>query len=153
MQEALQRAGVVFEWKVGARPTRTAGEAAAALGVSAAAIVKSLVFIAGDAPVLVLVAGHHRVDLARLSQLLGQRVRRARGEEVKHATGFPPGVVPPCGHAQRLRTLCDAGLLAMPRVWAAGGAPGEVFAIQPQELVRATQAEVVSLSAETQEHS
>lgn len=149
VQEALQRAGVTFQWKVCARPTRTAGEAAAALGVSVEAIVKSLVFIAGNVPVLVLVAGHHRADLARLSEVLGQQVRRAHGEEVKRATGFAPGVVPPCGHTQRLRTLCDAALLELATVWAAGGAPGEVFALQPQELVRATQAEVVSLSGET----
>jgi len=128
VQEALQRAGVAFEWRVCAQPTRTASEAAAALGVSVAAIVKSLVFMAGEAPVLVLVAGHHRVDLAQLSQVLGQQVRRARGEEVKRATGFSPGVVPPCGHAQHLRTLCDAALLEMSKVWAAGGTAREVFA-------------------------
>jgi len=146
VQQALEEAGVEFEWRVCATPTRTAAEAAAALGVGVDTIVKSLVFMAGDWPVLVLVAGQHRADPVRLHATLGRAVRPARGKEVMRATGFPPGEVPPCGHRQPLLTLCDASLLRPERIWAAGGAPAEVFGIRPDDLVRVTSARLVELA-------
>lgn len=146
VRQALERAGIQCEWRVCAAPTRTAAQAAAALGVEVDAIVKSLLFIAGDSPVLVLVAGHHRADVARLSAALGRPVRRARAGEVVRVTGFLPGEVPPCGHPQHLPTLCDAALLTRERVWAAGGTPTAMFGIRPDDLVRVAGAQVLPLA-------
>ncbi|MFQ5817684.1 MAG: YbaK/EbsC family protein [Terriglobia bacterium] len=149
VQQALEQAGVAFEWRVCRKPTRTAAEAAAALGVEVEAIVKSLIFLADETPVLVLVAGHHRADPTRLSAVLGRRVRQARGEEVVRVTGFVPGGVPPCGHAERLPAFCDRALLTPARVWAAGGAPAEMFSLRPEDLVRVTNAQVIDLAEDS----
>ncbi|MFQ5927928.1 MAG: aminoacyl-tRNA deacylase [Terriglobia bacterium] len=149
VQQVLEQAGVVFERRVCGRPTRTAAEAAAALGVAIEAIVKSLIFMADDVPVLLLVAGHHRADPGRLGALLGRSLRQARGEEVVRATGFAPGEVPPCGHPERLPTFCDRALLTPGRVWVASGAPAEMLGLRPEELVRVTNAQVVDLAAES----
>lgn len=118
--------------------TRTAVEAAAACGVSVGQIVKSLVFLAADGPVLVLASGANLVDEQRLGMVLGGPVRRADAESVRAATGFAIGGVPPVGHARPLPVVIDRDLLGYDRVVAAAGTPRAVFAIAPQELCRVT---------------
>jgi len=116
--------------------TATSADAAAAIGTSVERIVKSLVFMAGEAPVLVLASGSNRVDTRKLADLAGQSVRRANADQVREATGFAIGGVPPLGHAQALRTFVDRDLLQYDEVWAAAGTPNSVFAIAPEHLVR-----------------
>lgn len=127
--------------------TRTAAEAAAAIGCDVAQIVKSLVFIADDQPVLVLTSGANRVDEDRLATALGAaQVRKATAEEVRTATGYAIGGTPPFGHDRALTVLCDRDLLAFEVVWAAAGTPMDVFAVRTDQLVEAAGARVLDLA-------
>jgi Cys-tRNA(Pro) deacylase len=124
--------------------TRTAEDAARAIGCDVAQIVKSLVFMADDgAPVLALTSGANRVDTDRLAAIAGARsVRRASPEEARAATGFAVGGTPPFGHPNPVRTFLDRDLLAFGEVWAAAGTPDAVFRTEPGELERVTGAEI-----------
>lgn len=116
--------------------TRTAGEAAAAIGCELAQIVKSLVFEADGEPFLVLMDGSSRVDLDRVREALGGvEVKRANADVVRAATGYAIGGVPPFGHVTRMRVLADRGLLAHDTVWAAAGTPHTVFPLDPETLI------------------
>jgi prolyl-tRNA editing enzyme YbaK/EbsC (Cys-tRNA(Pro) deacylase) len=127
--------------------TRTAPEAAAAVGVEVRQIVKSLVFMADEAPVLALVAGDHRLDVEKLKAVLGAgEVRRATADEVRTATGFSIGGVPPFGHPAPLRTVLDEGLRRDPEVWAAAGTPHAVFGIDPEALAARAGAQVADVA-------
>jgi prolyl-tRNA editing enzyme YbaK/EbsC (Cys-tRNA(Pro) deacylase) len=126
--------------------TRTADDAARAIGVGVSQIVKSLVFRAGDDTLVVLCSGASRVDEAKLAPVVGATgVRRATAVEAKDATGYAIGGVPPFAHAAPCRVLCDRGLLAYDVVWAAAGLPDAVFAIAPAELVRVSGATVADV--------
>lgn len=118
---------------------RTAAQAAAQLGVEVAQIANSLVFEADGAPLLVLASGGHRVDTAKVADLLGAtRVVRATPEFVREHTGFAIGGVPPVAHAAPLRTLVDVALQDYDEIWAAAGHPHSVFPTTYDELVRIT---------------
>ena len=126
--------------------TRTAVDAAAAVGCDVAQIVKSLVFVVDGSPVVALVGGADRLDEARLAAVAGGTdVRRATAEEVRAATGFAVGGVPPLGHATELRCFVDDALLAHDVVWAAAGTPMHVFSAPPAALVEAAGAEVATV--------
>jgi len=117
--------------------TRTAQDAALDIGCTVGEIVKSLVFIADAAPVVVLCSGADRVDEAKLRNALGaSAVRRATADEAKSATGYAIGGVPPFAHATELRVIVDEGLFAFATVWAAAGLPDAVFPIAPADLLR-----------------
>lgn len=138
---------VVAEFPEG---TRTAADAAAAVGCEVDAIVKSLIFLADDRPVLVLVSGGNRVDEARLASILdAATVRKANADEVRAATGYAIGGTPPFGHTGEgvSTVLLDATLLEHDTVWAAAGTPTTVFAIPPARLVAAAGARVVGIAA------
>ena len=120
--------------------TRTAADAAAAIGCEVGAICKSLVFRVGDEPLLVIASGANRVDERRLGAV------KADAAFVREQTGFAIGGVPPYGHARPLRTILDEDLLAYETVWAAAGSPTSVFPIAPEELVRRTGASVQPVS-------
>lgn len=126
--------------------TRTAQDAARLIGCAVGEIVKSLVFLADGAPVVVLCSGAARVDEPKLRDVLGASgVRRATADEAKSATGYAIGGVPPFAHASEVRVIVDRGLLAFTTVWAAAGLPDAVFPIAPRDLVRlsaATEADV-----------
>jgi len=127
--------------------TRTAQDAAREIGCAVAEIVKSLVFLADGAPVVVLCSGADRVDEAKLtSALRATGIRRATADEAKAATGFAIGGVPPFAHAMDLRVLVDEGLFAFATVWAAAGLPDAVFPIAPVDLVRLASAVVLDVS-------
>jgi prolyl-tRNA editing enzyme YbaK/EbsC (Cys-tRNA(Pro) deacylase) len=116
--------------------TRTAAEAAAALGCELSEICKSLIFAADGVPVLVLMDGASRVDLDRVREALGaERVTRAKADVVRETTGYAIGGVPPFGHRTRTRVLADRSLLDHDVVWAAAGTPYTVFPMQPKDLV------------------
>jgi prolyl-tRNA editing enzyme YbaK/EbsC (Cys-tRNA(Pro) deacylase) len=122
--------------------TRTAEDAARAIGCHVGQIVKSLVFVAGTEPVLALTSGPSRADTGRLAELLGGRfVRRADPQEARRATGFAIGGTPPFGHPRPLRALCDRDLLGYQEVWAAAGTPQAVFPISPEDLLLCSGAE------------
>lgn len=117
--------------------TRTAEDAGRQLGVPVEQIVKSLVFIARGEAVVVLCSGADRVDEGRLAAALGApSVRRATAEEVKRATGYAIGGVPPFAYGRSLAVLCERRLVDLDLVWAAAGLPDAVFAISPPDLVR-----------------
>ena len=119
-------------------PTPTADAAAASLGVSVGAIVKSLVFLLDDDPVLILVSGAHQVDLDATGQRLGGTLTRAPLELVKHSTGQPIGGIAPVGHPTNLPTFVDETLSDYPELWAAAGHPNTVFKTTCSELLRIT---------------
>ncbi len=118
--------------------TATASDAAASIGTTVGRIVKSLVFMAGAQPVLVLASGPNRVDVDKVGRLLGQPITRASADQVRALTGFAIGGVPPVGHTQPLATYIDRHLLQYDEVWAAAGTPNAVFSIAPDDLVRIT---------------
>ncbi len=129
--------------------TRSAADAAAAIGCDVAQIVKSLVFLADDEPVLVLTSGAHRVDEAALAELLGARtIAKADADQVREATGYAIGGTPPFGHDQPLRVICDADLAEQPQVWAAAGTPMAVFPLSGARLVEASGAAVAEVAAD-----
>jgi prolyl-tRNA editing enzyme YbaK/EbsC (Cys-tRNA(Pro) deacylase) len=126
--------------------TKTAEDAARAIGCEVGQIVKSLVFVADGEPVLALTSGANRVDTGRLAQLAGAKtVRRADPEEARSATGFAVGGTPPFGHPVRLRTFLDRDLLGHDEVWAAAGTPDSVFRTSPSELQMSARAELAEL--------
>lgn len=137
--EAATAAGLAIEVRRHAAGARTAADAAAAIGCEVGQIVKSLVFVADDAPVVALVSGGNRLDAARLAAALGAaHARRADADEVRAATGYAIGGVPPFGHATRLRVAIDPDLLGFAVIHAAAGLPDATFATTPADLVRAT---------------
>ena len=129
-----------------AESTATANDAAEAIGTTVGRIVKSLVFMAGDQPILVLASGTNRVDLDKLGKLVEGKIRRANADEVRQTTGFAVGGVPPVGHSQSIQTFIDKDLLQYDEVWAAAGTPNAVFPIRPGELVRISAAHKADLA-------
>ena len=144
---ALRAAGVVGDVTEFAQSTRTAEEAATAVGATVGQIVKSLVFLAGDTPILALVSGANRADPELLAQITGATIHRADADAVRAATGYSIGGVPPIGHASPLRTFMDADLLRFDIIWAAAGTPNAVFPITPTDLQRITGAQVAEIAA------
>lgn len=139
--------GVAIETRRFPAGTRTAEDAARAIGVGVGQIVKSLVFRGGDGTIIVLCSGASRVDEGKLVPASGvASVRRATAVEAKDATGYAIGGVPPFAHATPCRVLCDPGLLAYDVVWAAAGLPDAVFAIAPSDLVRVSGATVADVA-------
>ncbi|WP_436795634.1 aminoacyl-tRNA deacylase [Actinospongicola halichondriae] len=140
-------AGVTIEVVEYPEGTRTAQDAADAVGGPVSSIVKSLVFLLDDHPVMALVAGHNRLDEAKLAAALdGSTVGRADADAVRAATGYPIGGVPPFALATDLATVVDRALLDHEQVWAAAGTPRHVFAVAPEDLVRLCGGSVADLA-------
>ena len=129
--------------------TRTAVDAARAVGCDVGQIVKSLVFVAGGRPVVALVSGANRLDEGRLAAVAGSPVTKADAEIARTATGYAIGGVPPFGHALDVPVFMDRDLLGHAVVWAAAGRPDSVFEISPERLRELSQAEVADLKAAT----
>ncbi len=135
-----------------ASSSRTAEEAAKAVGCDVAQIVKSLLFIVNDQPTMVLVSGRNRLDEKKLASLCGvdrKRIKRSNAETARAVTGYAIGGVPPFGHDTKLPTYVDEDLEQFDILWAAAGTPHAVFAIAPQDLVRVTDGSVADLKADT----
>lgn len=142
----LRRRGVVVRVHRFGQSTRTAQEAAQVLGTTPDRIVKSLLFLADDQSVLVMVSGAHRVSASKLAAATGsRRVRAADPQTVARITGFPAGAVPPVGLAAELPVYMDRALLEADRVYAGAGAPDALFEIRPEDLRRVTGAQVADL--------
>lgn len=126
--------------------TRTAADAARAIGCEIGQIVKSVVLMGDGVPVVALTSGANRADTAKIAAIVGAaRVRKADAVEAREATGFAIGGTPPFGHPRTLRVLMDRDLLGYDEVWAAAGTPNTVFAIAPRELERASHAEAAHI--------
>ena len=148
VQAALQERG--FAGQVVELPdsTRTAREAAQAVGCQVGQIVKSLVFRGrqSQAPYLVLASGPNRVDEQRLSELAGEPIEKADADFVRQHTGFVVGGVPPLGHTEQLVTFIDEAFLQYESLWAAAGTPHAVFQLTPGELQAMTGGKVVMIA-------
>jgi len=146
--EAARELGLKVEIVEFEQTTRSAAEAAAAIGCEVAQIVKSLCFVVNREPLIALVSGKNQLDERKVAGLRGvgrKKVKRADANMVKDATGFSIGGVPPFGHAMQLPVYIDEDLTDFDVVWAAAGTPFAVFAITPDELVRASNGIVVDL--------
>lgn len=129
--------------------TRTAADAARAVGCEIGQIVKSLVFMADGLALLALTSGPNRADPRRLAILIGAKeVRKATAKEAREAAGYAIGGTPPFGHPRRLRVLVDRDLLGYDELWAAAGTPEAVFSITPADLVRASGGRVADFRQE-----
>jgi len=152
VREAALRKGVEIEIVTFPESTHTAQDAAQALGAELGQIVKSLVFAAptedhGLEPVVALVSGSNRVDVARLAAVIGEpRLRRATAREVDTLTGFVIGGVPPIGFGRPVRVVMDPDLGRFPLVWAAAGTQNAVFGVPPATLRALADAEVAPLA-------
>ncbi len=131
LSDRLAARGLEIEVQTLSDSTRTAGEAAAAVGVEVGQIVKSLVFRRDGTPVMVLCAGDRRVDATRLG------LRAANADQARAATGFAIGGIPPLGHDTELETLIDASLRRFDTVWCAAGTPHDVFPVAVETLIGA----------------
>ncbi len=138
VQQALHALGMDLTVVELPGSTRTAVEAAQAVGCEVGQIVKSLIFKAkrSGRPVLVIVSGPNRVDERRIEALLGEPLGKADADFVRQHTGFVIGGVPPVGHTEELITYIDEDLLLYPEIWAAAGTPHAVFRLTPAELVK-----------------
>ena len=145
VRAALEALGLDCEVLTLPSSTRTAAEAAAAVGCSVGEIAKSLVFRAGERAVVAILSGDHRLDTGKLGAALGEAVSRADADFVRAATGFAIGGVPPLGYATPVPVFMDDGLFRFERIWAAAGSPFSVFAIEPARLRDAGGATVADL--------
>lgn len=146
---AAAAAGLEIEIRRFPEGTRTAEEAARAVGCGVEQIVKSLVFLADGRPVVALVSGVDRLDPQRLAVALGAiTVERADGDAVRAATGFAIGGVPPFGHASSVPVVMDRALLKHEVVWAAAGRPDAVFSVMPSALRAASGATLADVRVE-----
>ncbi len=128
--------------------TRTAADAARAIGCEVGAIVKSMVLDSAEGPVLVFTSGANQADERKVALLLGrEKVWRADADTVRAATGYPIGGTAPFGHPALLPTLLDRDLLAFEEIWAAAGTPDTVFAITPDDLRAATGARIAEVAS------
>lgn len=148
VQTALEALGFTLEVVELPASTRTAAEAAQAVGCQVGQIVKSLVFRGkrSGRPVLVETSGANRVNEKKIEALIGEPLGKADADFVRQVTGFVIGGVPPVGHAQPIETFIDRDLLQYEHIWAAAGTPNAVFRLTPEDLVRMTGGKVVDVT-------
>lgn len=145
VQAALGERFEVVEFEA---TTRTAADAASAIGCKVAQIAKSLVFrgAGSNRPVLVVASGVNRVDEEKVADAVGEGIARADADFVREATGFAIGGVPPVGHKTLPITLIDESLMAFADIWAAAGTPSAVFRLTPSDLVALTGGRVATIA-------
>lgn len=147
VQDTLQSLGLACRIVEFTLTTRSASDAARAIGCQVGQIAKSLVFRGqrSQEPILVIASGSNRVNEARLGELVGEPVERPDADYVREKTGFVIGGVPPVGHVRPLLTFIDEDLLQYEEVWAAAGTPNAVFKLSPDDLVRVTGGRVLTI--------
>ena len=144
LAESARRLGLPMDVQRLGSSTRTVKDAAVAVGCQESEIAKAIVFVADGDPILCVASGRHRIDTDKLADALDvAEVRQAAADEVRAATGFAVGGVPPFGHD--LPVLFDEALLEHERVWAAAGDPHSLFQVDPRELARCVEARVVAV--------
>lgn len=147
VQNALSALGLQLRVVEMPASTRTAAEAAQAVGCDVGQIVKSLVFKTkrSGRPVLVIASGKNRVDEKKLEALLGEPLGKADADFVREHTGFAIGGVPPLAHNEKIMTFVDQDLLPYPTIWAAAGTPNAVFCLTPADLLLISGGETVDI--------
>ncbi len=147
VEKALREVGLSSEVRELPASTRSAAEAADALGCSVAQIAKSLIFrtVTDARAVLIIASGANRVDEARVAAVLGTPIVKADADYVRAATGYAIGGVPAIGHARALTTLVDRDLLQYETVWAAAGTPRTVCELPTQSLATLTGGQVTAI--------
>jgi Cys-tRNA(Pro) deacylase len=147
VQDILNKQGFSCEVVELPDSTRTAVEAAQAVGCQVEQIVKSLIFKGKQSgkPILVVASGSNRVNEKRLGELAGEKIEKSNADFVRQHTGFVVGGVPPLGHVERIQTFIDEDLLQYVEIWAAAGTPHAVFRLTPNDLRTMTGGEVVSI--------
>ena len=150
VQQALQALGLDLQVVELPGSTRTALEAAQAVGCQVGQIVKSLVFKAkrSQRPILVIASGQNRVDERLVEALIGEPLGKADADFVREHTGFVIGGVPPVGHSEQLETFIDEDLMQFDEIWAAAGTPHAVFRLTPTDLVMMTGGQVAAIRQE-----
>lgn len=148
VQAALAAFGLGLEAREFDTSTRTAADAAKAIGCTVGQIAKSILFrgVSSGRPVLVIASGTNRVDEGKVAALLGEALGKADAEFVRSRTGFVIGGVPPVGHAVRPETFIDQDLMAFAEIWAAAGTPNAVFRLEPQDLPRITGGRIAAIA-------
>lgn len=148
VQEALDSVGIKIEVVELPQSTRTAQDAAGAVGCEVGQIVKSLVFqgVESSAPLLVLTSGANRADLQRIEIIMGEAYCMAEAAFVREKTGFAIGGVAPLAHPIHIETLIDEDLMAYDQLWAAAGTPHAVFKCSPDQLIRISNGHVAEIA-------
>jgi prolyl-tRNA editing enzyme YbaK/EbsC (Cys-tRNA(Pro) deacylase) len=148
VQEALRSMGVGCEVVELSGSTRTAAEAASAVGCKVEQIAKSLVFQGKTSgkPIMVIASGGHRVNEKKLRDLVSEPVRKADADFVRVHTGFAIGGVPPLGHTNLIEMYIDEDLFRYDHIWAAAGTPHAVFKLTPSDLARMTGGKTVDIA-------
>ena len=137
VMEAARERGLEITTKRFPEGTKTAADAAAAIGVSVGQIVKSLVFAVDGEIVMAYVSGSNQLDEKKLALAAGgAKCSRVDADAVRAATGYPIGGVPPFGHSTQLRVFVDPDLLQYDEVWAAAGTWNDNFGANPNDIVR-----------------
>ena len=150
VQTYLESRAMIFDVIELSESTRTAKEAATAIGCEVAHIAKSLIFMdqSTEQLVLVVASGVNQVDLKKIEVATAKRLAPSDAKTIKKVTGFSIGGVPPVGHKQPLDTIIDEDLLQYPKIWAAAGTPHAVFSLTPDQLKTLTQGKIMGLSCE-----
>ena len=146
VQDYLNKRGYACEVIELEDSTRTAREAADAVGCTIGQIVKSLVFRAANQPILFLVSGKNRLDVQKVSQTLGFEIELADADFTKEMTGYTIGGVPPAAHISAIDTYVDEDLLKYDEVWAAAGTPHSVFKLKSSDLLPLTNGKAISIN-------
>ena len=149
VQDALAARGLALTVVELPQSTRTAAEAALAVGCAVGQIVKSIIFRAAKSnrPVLVITSGANRVSEKAVAALLGEPLARADADFVRARTGFVIGGVPPIGHVEPPVTFIDEDLLAYAEIWAAAGTPNAIFRLTPGDLLALATGTVAKIKA------
>jgi Cys-tRNA(Pro) deacylase len=147
VQQAVQELGYEFTIIEFDQSTRTAADAAAAIGCTVAQIAKSLIFKGSQSqqPILIITSGHNRVNEKLVKTALGEKIGKADAQFVREATGYSIGGVPPVGHPAPIKTLIDEDLFEHKVIWAAAGTPNAVFRLSPNDLQEMTQGMVITI--------
>ena len=147
VQQKLESFGLNSSIVEFSQSTRTAQEAADAIGCEVAHIVKSLIFCTQTThmPILVLTSGANRVNEKMIEQIIGEKIKKADADFTREVTGFAIGGVPPIGHTQHMKIIIDQDLLQYEKVWAAAGTPHTVFSLRSAELVTITKGIVAKI--------
>ena len=147
VQEVLNAHGVACQVVEMKQTTRSAQQAAEAVGCRVGQIAKSLIFKGKQThqPVLVIASGPNRVNEKKVSRIICEPLAKADADFVRESTGFSIGGVPPVGHRKPLKTFIDEDLLKFKEIWAAAGTPNAVFKLTPEELKKITHGQVISV--------
>lgn len=145
VQAFLDQFGLKLEVQELVQSTRTAQDAADAVGCELGQIVKSLVFRSGPTPLLFLVSGKNQLDLQKAGSALGRDIQKADADFVREQTGYPIGGVPPVAHANLIDIFIDRDLMAYEEIWAAAGTPNAVFRIKSDDLPRITGGRIIDV--------